>query len=299
MLGRCASRTVVSLALVLGLTSAAHAQATRTWVSGVGDDANPCSRTAPCQTFAGAISKTADGGFINVIDSGGFGAVTITKSITIDGEAAHAGILASGTNAVVISAPGKRVTLRNLSIESPTAPTTPGLWGVRVLSATEVHLEKVVITGFSSGAVDFQPTGGGEGYFTDVTLINNASGGIHAASGRVMANRLSANSNGDGLVVLGVAIATVRDSYAAGGFIGFGLNGAAAVLNIENSTMTHNSYGIIAQSGGTARVSDCMIVSNTGYGMYNDGTSALISLGGNELIGNPNNGSFSLISPKQ
>ena len=63
--------------------SLAHAQATRTWVSGVGDDANPCSRTAPCKTFAGAISKTAAGGEINVLDPGGFGAVTITKSITI------------------------------------------------------------------------------------------------------------------------------------------------------------------------------------------------------------------------
>jgi hypothetical protein len=63
----------------------AQAQATRTWVSGVGDDANPCSRTAPCKTFAGAISKTAPCGEISVLDPGGFGAVTITKSITING----------------------------------------------------------------------------------------------------------------------------------------------------------------------------------------------------------------------
>src|SRR5687767_9358412 len=81
--------------VILAGTQAAWAQATRTWVSGVGDDVNPCSRTAPCKTFAGAISKTANGGEINVIDSGGFGAVTITKSITIDGAGAHASILAS------------------------------------------------------------------------------------------------------------------------------------------------------------------------------------------------------------
>jgi hypothetical protein len=67
----------------------AQAQATRTWVSGVGDDANPCSRTAPCKTFAGAISKTAPGGEIDALDPGGFGALTITKSITIDGAAAR------------------------------------------------------------------------------------------------------------------------------------------------------------------------------------------------------------------
>ena len=77
----------------------AQAQATRTWVSGVGDDANPCSRTAPCKTFAGAISKTAANGEINVLDPGGFGAVTITKSITINGEGFEAGMLASAPTA--------------------------------------------------------------------------------------------------------------------------------------------------------------------------------------------------------
>ena len=81
---------------------AAHAQATRTWVSGVGDDANPCSRTAPCKTFAGAISKTAANGEINVLDPGGFGAVTITKSIVIDGLGPMSSILAVGTNGVII-----------------------------------------------------------------------------------------------------------------------------------------------------------------------------------------------------
>src|SRR5687767_2849456 len=84
--------------------SIAQAQASRTWVSGVGDDANPCSRTAPCKTFAGAISKTAAGGAINVLDPGGYGAVTITKSITIDGGGVLAHILASGTNGVVVNA---------------------------------------------------------------------------------------------------------------------------------------------------------------------------------------------------
>ncbi len=86
------------LAIVaLALPAAASGQATRTWVSGVGDDVNPCSRTAPCKTFAGAISKTFEAGIINVMDSGGYGAVTINKAITIDGRGHHASILASGT----------------------------------------------------------------------------------------------------------------------------------------------------------------------------------------------------------
>src|SRR5208282_3935113 len=101
------------------LSSVAHAQATRTWVSGVGDDANPCSRTAPCKTFAGAISKTATGGEIDALDPGGFGAVTITKSITVDGAAAGlAGVQVSGENGITVNAPGATVTLRNLSIAS-------------------------------------------------------------------------------------------------------------------------------------------------------------------------------------
>jgi hypothetical protein len=86
-------------------TAPAHAQATRTWVSGVGDDANPCSRTAPCKTFAGAIAKTAPGGEIDALDPGGFGALTITKSITIDGGGGQvASALVAGTNGFVVAA---------------------------------------------------------------------------------------------------------------------------------------------------------------------------------------------------
>src|ERR1700744_1393105 len=84
---------------VLG-TPLMYGRASRTWVSGVGDDANPCSRTAPCKTFAGAISKTATAGEINVLDPGGFGALTITKAITIDATGVEAGVLVSGTNGI-------------------------------------------------------------------------------------------------------------------------------------------------------------------------------------------------------
>src|ERR1041385_2047568 len=96
----------------------AQAQATRTWVSGVGDDANPCSRTAPCKTFAGAITKTAAGGEISVLDAGGYGAVTITKSISIVSAGEEGSILGAGTNGVIINAgPNDAVTLSGLFIE--------------------------------------------------------------------------------------------------------------------------------------------------------------------------------------
>src|SRR3954447_10302959 len=122
-----------ALSLVICLYAVpAQAQATRTWVSGVGDDANPCSRTAPCKTFAGAISKTASGGEINVLDPGGFGAVTITKPITISSIGFEAGVLVSGTNGIVINVPNATdfVILRGLDIEG----LGTGLSGVTVLT---------------------------------------------------------------------------------------------------------------------------------------------------------------------
>src|SRR2546422_3201772 len=107
-----------SLAIVLLGPTLLSAQATRTWVSGVGDDANPCSRTAPCKTFAGAISKTAPGGEIDALDPGGFGTLTITKAITIDGGGGQvASVLAAGTVGFTINAgAADRVILRNLAI---------------------------------------------------------------------------------------------------------------------------------------------------------------------------------------
>src|SRR6204780_522510 len=107
---------LVGALFVAGLAIApAHAQATRTWISGVGDDANPCSRTAPCKTFAGAISKTTTGGEIDALDPGGFGALTITKSITLDGGGGQvASILVSGTPGITVNAAGGVIILRNL-----------------------------------------------------------------------------------------------------------------------------------------------------------------------------------------
>src|SRR5881392_244455 len=97
-------RKLIVLGIFLLASVIMNAQASRTWVSGVGDDANPCSRTAPCKTFAGAISKTATGGEIDALDPAGYGAVTITKAITIDGTGTLAGILNSGVNGIIINA---------------------------------------------------------------------------------------------------------------------------------------------------------------------------------------------------
>jgi hypothetical protein len=154
---------VLFVSLSLLVTVIADAQATRTWVSGVGDDVNPCSRTAPCKTFAGAISKTAGGGEINCLDPGGFGAVTITKSITIDCEDTQGSILASGTNGVVINITAdtdakKAVRIRGISINGAGGSNSggTGVNGIRILAANSLSVEDVVIDSFGQNGISVE-----------------------------------------------------------------------------------------------------------------------------------------------
>src|SRR5499426_899591 len=166
-------KTLLSIATLCGgvlamllAAAPASAQATRTWVSGVGDDANPCSRTAPCKTFAGAISKTATGGEINVLDPGGFGGVTITKSVTIRSEV-EAGVLVSGTNAIIVNAPaGSRVVLEGLDIEG----LGTGLNGVNFLGGSRLYIIRCWIRNFSQNGVNAASTTTGEKH----TFINDS-----------------------------------------------------------------------------------------------------------------------------
>src|SRR5262249_43481981 len=138
------------LAFVLAGAAMMLGQASRTWVSGVGDDANPCSRTAPCKTFAGAISKTAAGGEIDALDPAGYGAVTITKAITIDGGGGQvASVLVAGTNGIVVNAGASdRVILRNIRINGIKGSGNGGLNGIRFISGLALGVENCVIFGF-------------------------------------------------------------------------------------------------------------------------------------------------------
>jgi hypothetical protein len=148
-LNKIAATLIVLFAL---MANPAMAQATRTWVSGVGDDANPCSRTAPCKTFAGAISKTAASGEINVLDPGGFGGVTITKSITIRSDGALAGMLVAGTSGIIINAAATdRVVLDGLDIEG-LGTTGNSTNGINILSARDVIVRNTSIRGFINAA---------------------------------------------------------------------------------------------------------------------------------------------------
>jgi hypothetical protein len=255
----------------------AHAQATRTWVSGVGDDANPCSRTAPCKTFAGAISKTATGGEINVLDPGGFGGVTITKSITISSEGFEAGVLVSGTNAIIINATTtSNVVLRGLDIEG----LGTGLVGIKVLGGLgSLHVEKCTINNFrgtnGSGIEVATSTAGATTHvFIKDTIVRNngqgTGGGIFfnpGASATVKASldnvRMEFNVFGLKAQGTGNTLTEVTHSIANGNSAaGLSAINAAAVMNIENTMVANNATGIVC-SNSTVRVGGSSIFGNT------------------------------------
>src|SRR5262245_7087045 len=302
------SLLLAALALVItplfGVGSA-HAQATRTWVSGVGDDVNPCSRTAPCKTFAGAISKTAASGEINCLDPGGFGAVTITKSMTIDCEGTFGSILAAGTNGVNINDAATatpntiRVILRNISIHG----AGTGLVGVNFVSGSSLELRNVKIFGFAAGSAQglrVVSNAASQTAVFDSEISYNANAGIFvdpaAASALVTLQRVQLNKNLEGMRVsgagAGVIFATVQDSIASmNGSHGFVAQGGSSVtLSIQRSSSnTNGSDGIRAEgAGAVVNIGSSMVTQNTTG--FNQAGGIIKSYGNNALDGNTSNG---------
>jgi hypothetical protein len=256
--------------LTLCLASVAQAQATRTWVSGVGDDANPCSRTAPCKTFAGAISKTAAGGEISVLDPGGFGAVTITKAITINGDGTLAGILASLTTGVIVNAPAPaNVTLRNLSING----AGNGLDGIRILQAGRVNIENCSIQGFTGEGIDIAPSTNG--------LVINVS---------VMGTQIR-NAGVRGIFILPTGTTTVKlsvtDSVITGhSATGIDVAGVGNTASITRTTLSNNNPGMqVQQSTSFGFVDHCLIANNT-TGLQAGGAGTIIRVHNSTITGN-------------
>ena len=173
-------RASLYVALTIAFNLTIHAQAPRTWVSGVGDDANPCSRTAPCKSFAGAISKTAVGGEISALDAGGYGFVVITKSISLDGSGYMASMIAAnGANGVVINMnandAAKSVRLRGLSING----VGSGGQGIVVNAATvpvSVSIEDSVIDGFTGNGISV--SGNAQVFVGNTSIRNNGGVGL-------------------------------------------------------------------------------------------------------------------------
>ncbi|HEX6900120.1 MAG TPA: right-handed parallel beta-helix repeat-containing protein [Thermoanaerobaculia bacterium] len=269
--------SLVVFAMVLLFALPVQAQATRTWVSGVGDDANPCSRTAPCKTFAGAISKTATGGEINVLDPGGFGGVTITKSITISAEGVEAGVLVSGTNAIVINATTtSNVVLRGLDIEG----LGTGLVGIKVLGGlASLHVENCTINAFrgtNGSGIEIAPTTAGttKVFIKDTTVRNSGLGtgagiffnpsGVVTVKG--MLENVRMENNTIGLKVQGsTSNVSASHSVAAGNSgAGFSTVSSGAALTIERCVSTQNSIGVNCNAGSSVTLGNTSLSNNSG-----------------------------------
>jgi hypothetical protein len=289
---------MATLVILLIASSMAHAQATRTWVSGVGDDVNPCSRTAPCKTFAGAISKTAAGGEIDALDRGGFGAVTITKSITIDGGETASGILASLVNGVIVNLPNAtdKVTLRNLSING----AGNGLNGIRFIQNGKLHVDGCRIYGFGGSTgrgIDFAPTALNTVLTVQNTYIHDNFGAgialVPAATGSVFASldNVRVENSANGIVAQDKSNVIVHNSRAAhnasNGFLANGSANGDALMYLESSVAAYNgTNGIRSQgSAGTRiRLSNNAITGNaTGISV---GAGEIKSFGNNHNTGN-------------
>jgi hypothetical protein len=277
---------LVCAVLVAGFSTTGFAQATRTWVSGVGDDANPCSRTAPCKTFAGAISKTFINGEINALDPGGFGTVTITKSISIDAHEIFASILASGTNGIIINFaaanandPLRIVRLRNLNLNgagaSGSVGTRTGLNGIRIIGggvgADTVDIEDCLVTDFTQRGISDERSTGGKLMVGNTLIRNNGGAGIgmFPSSGSVridaVLDRVNCYKNAVGAGFGGSAVAMIVNSvFSLNTNSGIETDPPSAVANIDNSTMSGNGTGVTVV-GGICRLSNSNIAfNNTG-----------------------------------
>ena len=269
----CATALLAGLALA-ALPAAAFGQATRTWVSGVGDDVNPCSRTAPCKTFAGAISKTAAKGEINVLDPGGFGAVTITKSIHIRARGNTAGVLTNAANAINVSAGvNDRVTLSGLDINGLETAAS----GIKINSGKVVRIENSEIYGFATAGVNVTTSTAN----SRIQIVNTS---IHDNVGAANGVAISAAAAG---VSTSVRRSSIEDNIA-----GIAANGTtqAAIVNVFNSSISDNTTGI-ASVGALAdvRIGNNEVFGNA-TGMASASSGKITSYGSNHVVGNATDG---------
>jgi hypothetical protein len=299
-------RVLILSLLTLGISTFAHAQATRSWVSGVGDDANPCSRTAPCKTFAGAISKTASPGIINCLDSGSYGAVTITKSIVIDCTGNFGGILSSGGQGIVVNAlTTDNVILRNIDISG--AGTTLGTNAVNVVQAKSVTLEGVSISQYSGAGLRVSNTSNAIAVHANDTDIRiTAFGALVATTApgtcqmEISNSKLIQNSN-SGADIGGTSNSfTLTRSVVANNVNGILIEQTSTSAALESNSIVNNTSGVILGSGGgapTVRFSRNLITGNTGNGLTGAGTSKCF--GNNVIDGNSGTQTCTTIGAQQ
>ena len=307
---------VLTIALLtLGAASLAHAQATRTWVSGVGDDVNPCSRTAPCKTFAGAISRTFINGEIDVLDPGGYGTLTITKSITIDGGTGSgwASVLASGAPAGFtinitpnVNDPLAQVIVRHVAFNGTGASgaigTRTGIRGINYIQGQSLIVEDCQIENFTTNGIDVNLTNNGILKVTNTSIESIGVDGIHLATtaGQVLAtieNCRIQDCASDGIEAGTHVRAAIRGSVITNNAsTGIRTSSTDAILNIDDILVSYSGTGLQASAGSTMNVSDSIIAQCATGVNANGGTMA--SFQGNSLISNTSNGAFAPITAK-
>jgi hypothetical protein len=276
-LRRLAKLSPALILIALAMPSSASAQATRTWVSGVGDDANPCSRTAPCKTFAGAISKTAAGGEINCLDPGGFGGVTITKSLTIKCAYTEGGVLVAQTNAIVINAAATdKVTLVGLDINGIGVGAQTSLTGVKVLSAARVNIFNTEIYRFQAG-IAVVPTSaqtrvivrGSHIHDNGIGFINApGNNAITFTSATLRHNDIQDNTCGVVTSSQGANASTPNAAIDCGAATAASGISKTAVTGIYRSGVNDNGFGVFARGGlATVEIGNNEITGNSSFGL--------------------------------
>jgi hypothetical protein len=275
---RLASVATIAAAVTMVYATPASAQATRTWVSGVGDDVNPCSRTAPCKTFAGAISKTAAGGEINCLDPGGFGAVSIIKSMTISCPYTEGGALAGG-NGITWNMPATTDVgfMRGLDVFGVNPPSN----GVRFINNGTLHIEDCVIRRFnaaSSAGISVAPTGAVELYISNTTVAEN--GNAATGGGIVIAPGIG------GSVKATIVNSRVRNN-ANFGIRADSTNGTITLV-MQNNDISGNASGVSVQSGQAinAFLLDSLVANNSTVGVVGNGPSVGMRVGNTTITGN-------------
>ena len=296
-----ARTALASVAILLAGATQVAAQATRTWVSGVGDDANPCSRTAPCKTWAGAISKTAPGGEIDALDPGGFGAITITKSITLDGGHGVASVLVSGTNGIVVAAGATdKVALRNLSVDGLAGGiNTPGIKGIEFLSGSRLVIDHCSIFGFGLRGISIESTTANAATLISNTIVhNNPNNGIWvgAANSVVIDNVQSVNNSNSGLAVNGGSDVHARNSVFSNNG-GFGLISDNSTLDAQAVMSSNNGTGVQGQNSALIRLTGVSVLKNT-VGVNSINNANIYSFGDNIITDNLSGNTGVILVPK-
>ena len=293
------SIVVSTLVFILFACSMAQAQANRTFVSGSGNDANPCTRAMPCRSFNIAILRTAIGGEIDVIDTGdyatpnpAFGSVFINQSVTIDGGSEIAGINAAitiggaaGADAITINVPlssqdpERRVVLRHLSIngtgfppsQCPGCTQTMGLKGINATNFSVLDVEDCYIQNFTQAGIDVNLSSNNSHVTVKNTNINRTVVGIQIAtsvgfvSGTL--DNVKVEHGSSGVIAGDRAYVTVRNSVldnntAVAAAIQAPSN--LAQLNLENTMIYDNGTGVRAGGPGTTvDLSNTSILNNS------------------------------------